>query len=346
MMNKLSLHSREWKEFVVEDVFRIKRGSRYVKSKQRPGDYPYISSTAFDNGVDNFTIPTRKNKLYEGFVGINNSGSVGVAFYHPYEAVVSDHVTMCKNEYITDMYIGLFIATVLENCNKNRYSFNYEMNNKRLNRSKIILPVNSEGSPDYEFMEEYMKQLEETLDYSLLENLINEGTRTNDFTLDTNWKEYKMEDAFEVVDSSPYSWDYNAIEERHKRIKEIPYVTRTSRNNGVSSWIKNLTEEGFTPIEGNCFTIGLDTGTVNYQPAPFYTGQNIHIVRHSKLNKYNALFILPFIEQSLQKFGWGGFSATLGRFRKTKIMLPTSKDDIDWELMENYIKSLPHAFLL
>lgn len=346
-MNKLSLTDREWKEFVIEDIFEVKRGTRYVKSKQKPGDYPYISSTAFNNGVDNFTVPTKRNKLYKGFVGINNSGSVGVAFYHPYEAVVSDHVTMLKNEYITNMYIGLFIATVLESCNQNRYSFNYEMNNNRLKRSKIILPVKSEGSPDYEFMEAYMKQIEKTIDCSLLKELDSKAEKYNTLTLDNiTWKEYTIEDAFESVESSPYSWDYNALDEKVKKEKEIPYVTRTSRNNGVSSFIKDLTDEGFPPIEGNCLTIGLDTGTVNYQPGPFYTGQNIHIVRHSKFNKHNALFIIPLIEQSLEKFGWGGFSATLGRFRKTKIMLPSNDDGIDWGFMERYIKSLPHAELL
>jgi len=344
-LNNLSLNDVDWKEFIVENIFTTQRGSRYVKSKQKPGNYPYVSSSALENGVDNFTVPTSKNKLHKGFIGVNNSGSVGYVFYHPYQAVVSDHVTMCSNEYVTNMYVGLFIAAVLEYSAKNKYAFNYEINNDRLKRSRILLPVNSEGSPDYEFMAEYMKQLEDTL--PLLEELNDENSGNVNLSFDSvKWEEYMIEDAFETVDSSPYSWDYNSLEENIKNKEEVPYVTRTSRNNGVTSWIKDLTEKGFEPIEGNCITIGLDTGTINYQPAPFYTGQNIHIVRDSKLNKYNALFVLPLIEQSLDKFGWGGFSATLGRFRKTKIMLPITNNEIDWGFMEQYIKSLPSAGFL
>lgn len=162
----LSLRDREWKPFFVQDIFeKIKRGKRYVKSEQIPGDVPYISSKAVNNGVDNFTVPTKKNKLQEGgFIGINNSGSVGFTFYHPYSAVVSDHVTICSNDYSDNMYIALFLATILQQCNENKYSFNYEMNEPRLKRSQIILPVNDSGEPDYNFMEEYMKQVEKALD--------------------------------------------------------------------------------------------------------------------------------------------------------------------------------------
>src|SRR5690606_2157938 len=99
-------------------------------------------------------------------------------------------------------------------------------------------------------------------------------------------------------------------------------------------------------IPGNCLTIGLDTATVNYQPSSFYTGQNIHLVRDPDLNKFTALFVMPLIEQSLKKFGWGGFSATLTRFKKTRILLPNKEGRPDWEYMEKYIKSLTYSKLI
>ncbi|OHR68700.1 hypothetical protein HMPREF3291_08610 [Bacillus sp. HMSC76G11] len=342
-MNNLSLKDKVWKEFIIEDLFVIKRGKRYVKANQKEGNYPYISSKALNNGIDNFTVPTDKNPLHKNFIGINNSGSVGIAFFHPYKAVVSDHVTTMKNEYTKNMYVSLFLTTVLENCNKGRYSFNYEMNNERLKRSKIILPINVDGNPDYDFMEAYMKQIEKSLDTSLLKK-INEKVNKNVVPIsNTDWSEYVIEEVFDTVDSSPYSLDFNALEEKYKSEKQIPYVTRTSKNNGISDWIKDMTDEGSEPIKANCITIGLDTATVNYQPYPFYTGQNIHIVRDKNINKYNAMFIIPLIEQSLAKFGWGGYSATLGRFRKTRVMLPSKNNKPDWEFMDNYIKSLSNS---
>lgn len=41
-----------------------------------------------------------------------------------------------------------------------KYSFNREINDTRLSKEKILLPTRSDDSPDYEYMEQYMKYLE------------------------------------------------------------------------------------------------------------------------------------------------------------------------------------------
>lgn len=42
-----------------------------------------------------------------------------------------------------------------------KYNFNREINDIRIKREKIFLPVNSKGEPDYKYMEDYMKYLEQ-----------------------------------------------------------------------------------------------------------------------------------------------------------------------------------------
>lgn len=157
---------------------------------------------------------------------------------------------------------------------------------------------------------------------------------------DVDWKEFVIEDVFEVVESSPYSLDYNRLDKQIRDKKEVAYVTRSSQNNGVSNFIADMSTKNKRPINGNCITIGLDTATINYQTSSFYTGQNIHIVRDKRLNKYSALFIIPLLKKSLEKFGWGGYSATLGRFKSTRIMLPINNGLIDWAFMENFMKQV------
>lgn len=340
----LLLSDRNWKAFSVEDIFKkIKRGRRFVLSAQKKGEYPYISSRSSNNGIDSFTLPTSKNVLFSQSVGINNSGSVGIAFFHPYKAIFSDHVTTCISPAIKNRYIGLFLVTALENGSKNRYSFNYEMNDYRLKRSKILLPVDSNGKPDYDFMENYMRQVETDLDLTLLNSVSNLQFEENPHQINLDkirWESYIIGDVFNVA-SSPYSLDYNALPDSVKSSKQVPYVTRTSKSNGISSFIKDMSDNGQAPIPGNCITVGLDTATVNYQSLPFYSGQNIHILRNDNLNKHNAIFLIPLLEKSLEKFGWGGFSATLGRFRKNKILLPANiAGNIYWALMEEYIRSI------
>lgn len=92
-------------------------------------------------------------------------------------------------------------------------------------------------------------------------------------------------------------------------------------------------------------TIGLDTQTVSYQPVPFYTSQNIQVLRHPSLDEDNALVLVSCLREQMGKFSWGGNGATLGRLKATRIMVPVTVNDsgnevIDWEGMTLYGKIL------
>ena len=86
-----------------------------------------------------------------------NSGSVGSSFYEPFEFVASDHITHLKNKEF-NKYHYLFLATMTSRLSQ-KYNFNREINDKRISREIILLPLNDEGVPDYEYMEQYSKNL-------------------------------------------------------------------------------------------------------------------------------------------------------------------------------------------
>ncbi|GMN90016.1 restriction endonuclease subunit S [Francisella sciaenopsi] len=153
------LESKEWKEFFVKDIFTlIQRGKRLIKNAQIKGDMPYISSTASKNGVDNFLSNKESVRIFSNCITIANSGSVGASFFHPYSFVASDHVTHLKNEEFSK-YIYLFVATIANRYSE-KYNFNREINDARLSREKIILPITLKGQPDYQYMEQYIKNVE------------------------------------------------------------------------------------------------------------------------------------------------------------------------------------------
>jgi len=68
--------------------------------------------------------------------------------------VASDHVTHLKNDNFNE-YIYLFIST-MTNRLSGKYNFNREINDKRISREKILLPINSKNEPDYEYMKQYI----------------------------------------------------------------------------------------------------------------------------------------------------------------------------------------------
>lgn len=153
------LSNKEWMEFSINEIFtEIQRGKRLKKADHKAGKMPYVSSTATNNGVDNYVSNKEKVRIFSDCLSLANSGSIGACFYQPYKFVASDHITKLANKDI-NKYVLLFLSTVVMRLSE-KYSFNREINDKRIQKEKIILPINKNKSPDYDFMENYMKQLE------------------------------------------------------------------------------------------------------------------------------------------------------------------------------------------
>jgi len=170
------LEEREWLEFYLKDIFNeIQRGKRLRKADHKKGKKPYVSSTALNNGIDGYVGNKDKVRFFSNCLTIANSGSVGACFYQPFEFVASDHVTQLKNDKFNP-YIYKFLSSIVKRLGV-KYSFNREMNDTRIKSEKIMLPVNENNEPDYDYMENYMKQLEykkltDYLKYTELRNVI------------------------------------------------------------------------------------------------------------------------------------------------------------------------------
>lgn len=150
---------KEWKEFEIENIFTsIKRGKRLIKDNQLKGNVPYISSSSLNNGIDNFINNKESVRKYSYCLSLANSGSVGTCFYEPFEFIASDHITHLKGNLSKYQY--LFLINSIQQI-KIKYNFNREINDNRIKKEKIMLPITQSGLPDYQYMENYMKYLEQ-----------------------------------------------------------------------------------------------------------------------------------------------------------------------------------------
>lgn len=155
----VSLKEKEWREFFIVDVFdTIQRGKRLTKANQIEGNIPYVSSTSSNNGIDNFIGNDVGVRIFSNCLSIANSGSVGSSFYHPYRFVASDHITHLQKDDMSE-FIYQFISTLTNRFSK-KYNFNREINDARISREKILLPINDKNEIAYEYMEQYMKNIQ------------------------------------------------------------------------------------------------------------------------------------------------------------------------------------------
>ena len=150
------LKEKVWRAFFIGEIFDvIQRGKRLKTADHLQGDKPYVSSSAQNNGVDNFIGNDKNVRTFEDCLTIANSGSVGKTFYHEYEFIASDHVTALSSPRL-NKYHYLFLAAQLNKLSE-KYSFNREITDARIRRERLMLPVNDAGEPDFEYMEAFVK---------------------------------------------------------------------------------------------------------------------------------------------------------------------------------------------
>ncbi len=153
-----ALDKKEWKHFRMPEIFGlIQRGKRLKNADHVPGIVPYVSSTANNNGVDDYIEATPGTRAFGDCISLANSGSVGTAFYEPFEYVASDHVTALKTEGMSK-YVYLFLTSTIEKQGSN-FNFNREINDARIKNMQIMLPIDDSGEPDYAYMEQYAKNM-------------------------------------------------------------------------------------------------------------------------------------------------------------------------------------------
>lgn len=335
-----SIHPR-WKSFPISEIFYVYSGKRLTKSEMKPGSRPFIGATDSNNGITEW-VNNSNDSLDSNVLGVNYNGSVCEAFYHPYECIFSDDVKRLHlKDHIDSKYIMLFLKTVIlqQKC---KYAYGYKFNEQRMLRQTIVLPVDNEGNPDWAFMENYMRNKETKLLKPIIDALCNRLI-TNELggnLANCNWLTFQLDNVFDIKATKSSIDKKNLI----KEAGTIPYITRTDKNNGIDMLV--CEQPGYDLDEGNVITIGLDTQTAFYQSIPFYTGQNIQVLRHPALNRYVASFILIMIKNLMVKFNWGGNGATLTRLKRSKILLPVKEDKSpDWGFMENFMRNVENDIL-
>lgn len=337
MISTGSLKNTEWREFSFSDIFiEVKRGKRLTKGNQQSGETPYVSSTAANNGVDNFIGNSKGIRIFENCLTLANSGSVGSTFFHHYTFVASDHVTALILEK-PNKYIYLFLSGIIRRLEE-KYSFNREINDKRIQREKILLPVNSDGLPDWQFMEDFMKQIERDKIAAVL-NYYNNSLNNNNLRWgverwmpsENRWAAFAIQDICEIVSGQD-------IYERERIAGNTPYITATANNNGIGYFISNQN----TTLEKDCISVNRN-GSVGYaffHPYHALFGNDTRKLRPKYLNKYTSLFLTACIEKQRVKYGYG-YKMGTERLKKQKILLPVNvENQPDWTNIERFMQRI------
>ena len=153
-----ALDEKEWGEFVLDDIFTVDAGKRLETRNKVEGNRPFIGATDNGNGVTGFVGNDNTSKD-SNVLGVNYNGAPCIAFYHPYECIFTDDVKRLHLKNQEDNKFVLLFFTSIFAMQRVKYSYGYKFKEKRMQRQKLMLPVTDAGKPDYEYMEQYAKNM-------------------------------------------------------------------------------------------------------------------------------------------------------------------------------------------
>ncbi len=315
-----------WTKFKIEDLFIVSRGQRHVVGNHEDGNLPYYSASLDNNGVTDYI----SNPLF-----VDNDALVvttfGDAFYAKGDFTASDEITILHHEKMNELS-GLFIASAIRQ-NKWKYSFKVKAFKERVSNDSISLPATSDGQPDWDYMESYMKAVMEESEKSL-ENL-KKADNTKHLIDVSGWGEFRIGDLFDV--SRPASRSSRNYDEG-----DMPFVASGNFNNGVTAYLKPKDDNDYD--ECGCITVSAVDGYAFYQEDKFLgrggAGSSIMMLRNDNLNELNGKYICTLIRKACSDWEYSNMG-NKDKLVDTMIWLPTTSiGEPDWQYMEDYMKQI------
>ena len=121
------------------------------------GKIPLVSARNVNNGYKGFVSENPRKATFKGnCLTINNDGDggAGISYYQPCDMLLDSHVTALYPKQETSYESLLFISACVT-AQREKFGHGYSLNNARLSVFRIMLPAADDGSPDYDYMEQY-----------------------------------------------------------------------------------------------------------------------------------------------------------------------------------------------
>lgn len=171
-------------------------------------------------------------------------------------------------------------------------------------------------------------------------NIYNKTTKYPKSTISlksTQWQEFKIGDLFTIEKGE-------RLTEVDRISGDIPLITASSYNNGITSFIDKDIFKDRKKLFKNKVTIDM-FGNVFYHQYLYFSDDNIHTLIFNDeldINKYIQIFLITVLAKISSKYGFGR-QLRLYRLKNEIISLPTKNHQPNWQFMESYIKSLPYS---
>ena len=341
-MSKLKLTDVEWGEFFIGgsnglfDITSTKSGIDKNKLNIDVGLIPYITRTDMQNGINMF-ITDKQNNRYN--IDEGNVITIGLdtqtVFYQPTAFYTGQNIQVLRNKNL-NKYTAMFIIPSIK---IQMQKFNWGGNGAtlgRLNRTRLVLPINSQGQPNWQFMEDYIKQEQKQQAQKIIDYYEHKLVElaADVIGLDkVEWKTFHFTEVFQEIQRG------KRLTKAHQADGPKPYISSTAENNGVDAFIGN--ETGVRKFE-DVLTLANSgsVGSTFYQQFEFVASDHVTALKSENADKYAYLFLSTVVKRLEEKYS---FNREINdtRIKREKIILPADKQgNPDFQYMSDFVKKL------
>lgn len=147
----------QMREITIKKLFSVVKGKRLTKGNMLPGNTNFIGASATENGITSH-ISNNKHIHPGNLITVTYNGSVGESFYQPFPFWASDDVNVLYPlEELSESQYLFFLAPLRKKGKHYGYAFKWAK--EIMEQDSIYVPVKSDDSIDYNFMETYINAL-------------------------------------------------------------------------------------------------------------------------------------------------------------------------------------------
>lgn len=146
-----------WGAFRVGDYFHGIRGTSCKMQELNKGQTPIIAAARYNQGIAGFyDVPSE----YENAITISCNGvGCGSTYYHDYPFAITGDAIVLENIGNVPTLALHFIASVYDAYFTRKYSYTDKCSANKAEAEMVALPATSDGQPDWQYMEDYMKSI-------------------------------------------------------------------------------------------------------------------------------------------------------------------------------------------
>lgn len=338
----LSIKDLNLKPFVLGNIFKIKNSKSIDRNKLQQGDgkIPYITQTGLNGGIAKFVCNQGVEKLNSGNV-ITVCIDTHEVFYQQCNYYSTQNVMRLECSQLNN-YKAAFVVVILRQILEQRFNYSYKSTLKRISKLEIPLPVTSDGNPDWNMMEAYIKdqmvrikqQEKEELKREIEEleaRVLPKPNIPRPTVIGKATADFPLGQVFPTITRGIQ------ISKRNRKPGTLPYISASLLNHGEADFVS--VDKKY--IYKDCLTVPFIGGEncTFYHDGEFVPSASVAVLQNENFNKYIYVFLIGILNVIMRKYSFG-YKASLERLQKQTIPLPiTSDGKPDWEFMSDYIKT-------